>query len=219
MEGGGHNPFTSPPTNQTSFNQWTVGAVYYSVLIVAEVFGSSNTSRIIDVSNNGIFTPAYSIYENGALARVALFNYNDDPSGKNDITATITIDGGAVPAQVQVKYFSAESVSVKTNLTWAGQTLGNKFEADGRMKGELDITTIACDQGSNACLVPVKAPGFALVFLTDSPSLRTDANGGPVTFATTAQTRTVNTVTVDPEVLATSNGGSGKERSLLGSTS
>jgi hypothetical protein len=73
------------------------------VLIVAEALGNSNASQLVDVSNNGIFNPAYSIYEQGTLARVALFNYNDDPSGNSDIRATITVDGGQVPAQVRVK--------------------------------------------------------------------------------------------------------------------
>ncbi|KAF5371017.1 hypothetical protein D9615_010017 [Tricholomella constricta] len=212
-----YNPFTAPPTNQTSFNQWTVGAVYYSVLIVAEVFGKSNVSQIVDTSNNGLFTPSYAIYDNGALSKVALFNFMDDPSGAHDITGTITVEGGQVPAQVHVKYFEAESVAVKTNLTWAGQTLGNKFQVDGRLKGELNITQIACDQSANLCRVPVRAPGFALVFLTDptAPS----AEDLPLTFQTSAFTRTINTATVDPAVLATSNGHSGKERAKLGSTS
>ncbi|RDB17642.1 Beta-glucuronidase [Hypsizygus marmoreus] len=214
-----YNPFTAPPTNQTLFHQWTAGAVYYSVLIAAEVFGSTNTSQILDTSNNGIFTPSYSIYENGALARVALFNYNNDASGASDITATVKVDGGTVPAQVLVKYFAGESVSVKTNLTWAGQTLGNKYEVDGRLKGQLDVKTITCDQGANACLIPVKAPGFALVFLTESPAVQDDTP--PTTFATTAVTRMFNTATVDPAILATSNGISGKQRQKnhLGSTS
>lgn len=86
------------------------------------------------------------------------------------------------------------------------------------MKGDLDIVTIGCDLSNNICQVPVKAPGFALVFLTDSPAVRTDSEP-PITFATSSQTRTINTATVDPEVLATSNGKSGKERGLLGSTS
>jgi hypothetical protein len=84
------------------------------------------------------------------------------------------------------------------------------------MKGELDIVTINCDQGANACGIPVKAPGFALVFLTD-PTTTSDQSAH--TFETSAYTKTINTVTVDPEVLATSNGKSGKERSKLGSTS
>ncbi|KAF9457308.1 glycoside hydrolase family 79 protein [Collybia nuda] len=211
-----YNPFTAPPTNTTAFNQWTVGSIYYSVLIVAEAFGQTNTSQIVDTSNNGIFTPSYAIYEQGALSKVALFNFNDDPTGGSDITATITVGGGNVPASVKVKYFAASSVSVQTNLTWAGQTLGNKFKVDGQLRGALDIVTINCDQAANACLVPVKAPGFALVFLTDSPATQDPT---AVTFATTAFTKTINTITVDPSVIANSNGITGKERSKMGSTS
>ncbi|KAF5371018.1 hypothetical protein D9615_010018 [Tricholomella constricta] len=215
-----YNPFTAPPTNQSAFNEWTVGAIYYSVIIVAEIFGKSNVSQIVDTSNNGIYTPSYAIYDNGALSKVALFNFIDDPSGAHDITGTITVNGGQVPPQVWVKYFLADSVSVKTNLTWAGQTFGNKFQVDGRPKGDLNITTIQCDQGANQCHVPVKAPSFALVFLSDPNAPAAAGIDAPaLTFETTAFTKTVNTATVDPAVLATSNGHSGKERSKLGSTS
>lgn len=93
----------APPTNQSTFHQWTLGAIFYSVIIVAEAFGASNASQIVDTSNNGIFTPSYAIYDNGALARVALFNFNNDPSGASDITASITVQNGAVPMQVKVK--------------------------------------------------------------------------------------------------------------------
>ncbi|RDB24343.1 Beta-glucuronidase [Hypsizygus marmoreus] len=213
-----YNPFTAPPTNQSAFNQWTIGAIYYSVIIVSEIFGKSNVSQIVDTSNNGLLTPSYAIYDNGALDKVALFNFMDDPSGAHDIVGTITVNGGQVPPQVYVKYFLASSVSVKKNLTWAGQTFGNKFEVDGRPKGDLSITTIKCDQAANNCIVPVKAPAFALVFLND-PTTATSADAPVVTFETTALTKTVNTVTIDPSVLATSNGQSGKERSKLGSTS
>ncbi|KAF8056971.1 glycoside hydrolase family 79 protein [Lyophyllum atratum] len=212
-----YNPFTAPPTNQTAFNQWTVGAIYYSVLIVAEVFGKSNVSQIVDTSNNGIYTPSYAIYDNGVLSKVALLNYMDDSTGAHDIMGTITVNGGQVPAEVHVKYFEASSVSVKTNITWAGQTFGNKFEVDGRPKGELKITKIPCDQTANLCRVPLKAPSFALVFLTDPTATTQDAPAA--TFKTTALTKTINTASVDPLVLATSNGQSGKERAKLGSTS
>lgn len=77
--------------------------MYYSVLIVAEVFGKSNASQIVDTSNNGALTPSYAIYDNGALSKVALFNFMDDSSGAHDIVGTITVDGGQVPAQVYVK--------------------------------------------------------------------------------------------------------------------
>ena len=61
------------------------------------------------------------------------------------------------------------------------------------------------------------APGAALVFLTPG-ALTGTAGAASRTFATTAPTRTENTVTIDPAVLATSNGHSGMGR-VLGSTS
>ncbi|KAJ7266877.1 glycoside hydrolase superfamily [Mycena haematopus] len=159
-------------------------AVYYSALISAEVFGKTNTSQIMDLHGNGnnIYTPQYAIYENGAIARVALFNY--------------------------VKYFLSDSVSTKTNITWAGQTLGIARQVDGRFKGDLNIVTITCDTGANTCLIPVPAPAFALVFLTPEASIPT------VTFSTSVYTNTANTATVAASVLATSNGMSGSDWEL-----
>ncbi|KAG5642996.1 hypothetical protein DXG03_001773 [Asterophora parasitica] len=229
----------APPTNQSVFNQWTVGAIYYSVIITAEIFGHSNVSQIVDTTNaatpatttdkggNSIFTPSYAIYDNGALRRVAMFNFVDDKSGAHDVVGSFSVDGGDMPEQVWVKYFLGDSVSVKTNLTWAGQTFGNKFKVDGRPKGDLNVTKISCNTGAKLCSIPLKAPSFALVFLYDpeqpDPLLGGSGSGSGagdvVTFETTAFTKTVNTATVDPSVLATSNGQSAKERAQLGSTS
>ncbi|TFK68765.1 glycoside hydrolase family 79 protein [Pluteus cervinus] len=210
-----YNAFTPPPTNQSSFNQWTPGTIYYAALVIPEALGTSNTSQVMDLGGNE-FTPQYSIYENGVLVRMALFNYISDPSGANNYVATITPDGGQVPAQVRVKYLLSDSVATKNNITWAGQTLGTKFQADGRLKGTMSTVTINCDQTANSCSIPVPAPGFALVFFTDSPPLEMEDSA--ITFATTAYTKTVNTAFLDPSLLATSNGMSGKTRKL-GSTS
>jgi len=115
-------PFTSPPTNQSAFNQWTVGAVYYSTIVLAEAFGKTNTSRIIDLGGNGgnVFTPSYAIYEKDVLSKVALFNYVNDKSGQSDLQVTIQVPQGN-PSSVQVKYLAADSVSSKFNISWAGQ--------------------------------------------------------------------------------------------------
>ncbi|KAJ7742690.1 glycoside hydrolase family 79 protein [Mycena maculata] len=209
-----YNPFTAPPTNVSKYYEWTVGAVYYSALIASEVFGSTNTSQILDLHGNddNIYGPQYAIYEHGALARVALFNFITDPSGASTYTATITVNGGTVPSSVNVKYFLSPSVSTKDNITWAGQTLGTIHEVDGRFQGTLNVTTIACDTGANTCLIPVPAPAFALVFLTSEETIAT------ATFATTVYTAGANTATVEASVLATSNGMSGADWEL-GSTS
>ncbi|KAK0203833.1 glycoside hydrolase family 79 protein [Desarmillaria ectypa] len=206
-----YNPFTalnSTPTNESTYHQWTIGPIFYSALVIAEVFGTSGTSQIMDLGgNNGsVYTPQYSIYENGNLAKVALFNYITDESGSSDYTATITIDGGTVPEKVYVKYLLSDL------------TLGTKYTVDGILKNDLNVVTITCDTSANTCSVPVNAPGFALVFLTESDVSEATPESAS-TFATTAYTKIINTQTIDPSVLATSNGHSGDSFPVMGSTS
>jgi len=76
------------------------------------------------------------------------------------------------------------------------KTFGANFESDGRQ-------------------VQVPAPGFALVFLTDSAFSEVTPQNQQ-TFSTTSLTRTAHTATVDPSVLATSNGHSGSDRGKNG---
>ncbi|KAG6827198.1 hypothetical protein H0H92_012825 [Tricholoma furcatifolium] len=223
-----YNPFTPPPTNQSSFHQWTVGPTYYSTLVAAEALGPSNVTQVMDLgANDGSdYTPAYAFYENGNPVRVGIMNYVTDPSGASDLQVQISIGGSAVgqsngtPASVQVKYLLADSVSQKANFTThqptnQPQTFGANFGSDGRPMGDLNITTIQCDTTNNVCTIPVPAPAFALVFLSSS-ALNEPGAGASTTFATTVQTKTRNTVTIDQAVLATSNGGYGKR---IGSTS
>ncbi|CEL63639.1 hypothetical protein RSOLAG1IB_10917 [Rhizoctonia solani AG-1 IB] len=227
-QGDYYNPFTPPPTNQSTFRQWTTGSVYYSTLIIAELFGKSGKSRIMDLNpNNGEnLTPGYVVYEDGQPTRMLLINYVDDPSGGHDVWVRIQIGGGetqqppASPAQIRVKYFEAPSVSFKGNMTWAGQTLGNHFESDGRLQGEEVIHTIDCDPVTNQCSVPLRAPSLALVFLTEAALQNSSPEeGATASFETTFVTRVRHTATVDQEVLATSNGRGGTNGHRIGSTS
>jgi len=215
-----YNPFTAPPGNQSSSHDWTVGAVFYSAIVLAEAFGKSNTSQIIDLFANGNnqLTPAYAIYENGALSKVALINFMDDNgTGANDLEVTIQLSSGA-PQSVQVKYLSAPSVSDRGNITWAGQTLGADFTVDGRFRGAINVTTINC-VNNNECTIPIPAPGFALVFFPSSAPAYISMSQATKTFSTSAYTKTKNTARVGPYALATSNGHSGVDREQLGSTS
>ena len=93
---------------------------------MAEALGPSNTTQVVDLlpNNANIYTPAYSIYEGGTLARILLFNYVSDPSGASDLTVQLNLNGAGGspgPSQVQVKYLQASSVSQKGNFTWANQ--------------------------------------------------------------------------------------------------
>jgi hypothetical protein len=102
---------TAPPTNQSTFHQWSIGPVYYAVLAVAEAFGRSGNAQIVDLqaNDNNPLTPGYAIYENGQLTKLALFNYVTDPSGASTYTITFAIGGGqtgqpnGTPSQIQVK--------------------------------------------------------------------------------------------------------------------
>ena len=95
---------TAPPTNESTYNEWTIGSVFYSALVTAEVFGKSGNARIIDLNAPSPFTPAYAIYEGDTLSKFALFNYIDDPSGAHDHQTVIQVPDGGVPASVRVKY-------------------------------------------------------------------------------------------------------------------
>ena len=95
---------------------------------MTEVLGNTNTSRVVDLFANGDndLTPAYAIYENDQLARVALFNYMDDGSDAMALNVAIQVGGGngqpaSTPAQVKVKYLTAPSVSERFNISWGGQ--------------------------------------------------------------------------------------------------
>jgi hypothetical protein len=101
----------APPTNQSTFRQWTIGPIYYSALVMAEALGPSGTAQVIDLdaNNHDVYTPAYAIYENGIPTRVLLFNFITDPSGANDVVASISVGGNSTgqpistPSQVRVK--------------------------------------------------------------------------------------------------------------------
>lgn len=95
--------------------------------------------------------------------------------------------------------------------------MGGQFEADGRLSGEEQIQTVPCDTNAGTCTINVPAPGFALVFVSDS-AVQDSEPGATVTFSTTAVTKTVNTALVNPSVMETSNGHSGNNR-FRGSTS
>ncbi|KAK8866161.1 hypothetical protein IAR55_001312 [Kwoniella newhampshirensis] len=205
-----YNPFTPPPSNQSTTKQWTTGSVYYATLLVAEAFGQSNVSRIVDmtptpdVDANNIYHPAYAVYENDAPSRVVLFNYIDDASGANDLSVTLTLNGSTLGAStVYVRYFQAPTVGEQYDITWANQTMGYSFGSDGRLSGTQATVTITCTDGS--CVIPVQAPSVAIVFLSEQAlSSSTAAQNAKSVFSTSVIG--TGSATVDAQALQTSNG-------------
>jgi len=87
----------------------------------------------------------------------------------------------------------------------------------------LDVVDIPCspstsDVNAATCIITIKAPGFALVFLNTEDELAALGQASS-TFTTSAWTKMHNTATVDLQVLETSNGHSEKDRGRFRSTS
>ena len=79
---------------------------------------------------------------------------------------------------------------------------------DGRLSGQEVIQTINCDQSANTCVIPVPGPGAALVFISNDAQALSDPKASQ-TYSTTTVTNAIQTLTVEPSVLAHSNGHSG----------
>jgi hypothetical protein len=209
--------------------EWTTGSVYYSTLLIAELFGKSENSRIVDMTHTSsiatvvtpnynedgtsydttqsddMYHPSYLVYDGDTPSRIALFNFISDPSGASDSQVTLNFNNTAAPASVSVRYLRAPEVEEQYNITWAGQTMGTSFASDGTLKGDRVTDTITCNDG--VCVIPVYAPSVALVFLTDDALSSSTPSETAAPFATTV----IGTgdATVDPRVLETSNGQNG----------
>jgi hypothetical protein len=213
--------------------EWTTGSVYYSTLLVAELFGKSENSRIVDIthtssipvntqtitnedgstydttSSEDMYHPTYLVYDGETPARAALFNFISDPSGASDAQVTLNFNNTAAPSQVSVRYFRASEVEEQYNLTWAGQTMGTSFTSDGILRGDRQTDTIQCTNG--VCVIPVPAPAVAIVYLTEDALTSSTPSEEAAPFATTVIG--LGDATVDPRVLETSNGRNGDKGS------
>lgn len=93
------------------------------------------------------------------------------------------------------------------------------FQSDGRLQGEQVTETIECDTTNNQCLIPMRAPSFALVFLSQQAlTASSPPTSSTLTFATTSLTKAGGNLLVNPSVLATMNGEGGPGVRYVGST-
>ena len=96
--------------------------------------------------------------------------------------------------------------------------MGDQFASDGRLQGTLQTETVQCTGG--ICNIALKAPSFALVFLTPEALQAASPPQATQTFATTVTTKLGGTAIIAPEVLETSFGRGGAQEALNeGSTS
>ncbi|EPQ53924.1 hypothetical protein GLOTRDRAFT_77790 [Gloeophyllum trabeum ATCC 11539] len=141
---------------------WRTGSPYYAELVLAETLSASG-SVVVDLNLNasetvsGASVAAYGVYDDGGSARgkLVLFNFADD-AGQNE---TFRIPGG-LKSTAEVRYLLAPSVRERTDISWAGQTVG----AVGDLQGEQVTAQVDCWDG---CEVQVPGPGLAVVWVGD----------------------------------------------------
>jgi hypothetical protein len=76
------------------------------MLGIAEAIGQSGLAQVADLqlgagSANAMYTPGYTIVENGNPVKVALFNFVSDNTGASNYDAMVTVP--ATQSQVFVK--------------------------------------------------------------------------------------------------------------------
>ncbi|KAG8934630.1 hypothetical protein FRC02_009574 [Tulasnella sp. 418] len=183
-----YNLFEPPPAGVDPSNSWSTGPSYHSVLVVAEALHNPKAPwapvAVVDLNaDNSMLSPqstvaAYAIYPspdpNNARKppiRFLLFNYALNGSTTFQYVPPPLSEGQTWTNSVNVKYLTAESVTARFNISWAGQILSG----EGKMTGNLATTSVPCNQ-TESCAIPVPGPGVALVFL-DGGDLLEDSNG------------------------------------------
>jgi len=155
-----------PPTPENSMSSgWRTGSPYYSALFLTEV-GDPTGSVIVDLdlqnstTNQSATIAAYGVYTDAGRTRdrLVILNYASPTSTGEDANRQFYISEN-LTHNVSYRVLTAPDVTERTNITWAGQTVGQ----DGNLEGDQETSTIDCKAG---CSIDVPGPGAALVWLS-----------------------------------------------------
>jgi len=155
-----YNLFEPITEGDSASIHWRTGPVYYSTLFLTEAIHNLG-STFVDLDLNSSNTnpeatiAGYAIYDNDGKERgkLALFNYAREGAEPQafDIPAGLT-------DTVHYRVLTAPSVYEKTEITWAGQTV----RENGQLEGKQVIESMSCAGG---CTIYIPSPGAALVLV------------------------------------------------------
>ncbi|KIM37311.1 glycoside hydrolase family 79 protein [Hebeloma cylindrosporum] len=149
-----------PPSPLTSTEPgWRTGSPYYAALFLSE-FTSPGGTVVVDLNlNNSITSPyatvaGYGIYSDSGTRRekLAFINFASEPQ--------VFILPRDFAQKVVYKFLVAPDVLERTNISWAGQTVGN----NGDLEGDEQLIQMNCENG---CRVTVPGPGAVLIALAN----------------------------------------------------
>ncbi|KAF8322044.1 hypothetical protein DL93DRAFT_2162895 [Clavulina sp. PMI_390] len=166
--GVAYDIFTYPNTSSAENSGWTTGPQYYSLLLLTEALStlgsSSSGSVVVDLNlPNPTTTWGYAIYDSSSLSGAprTLVLANTGTS-----STTFVLPSGLAPTSMLksvVRTMSAPSVTEKSNIKYAGQSV----DGTGTIQGKHSQTTLSCSGG---CNVQVSGPSVALVVLQTQSS-------------------------------------------------
>lgn len=160
-----------PPTPETSTSSgWRTGSPYYSALFLTEV-GDPTGSVVIDLNlqnsttNEGATVAGYGVYTDAGRTRGRLIflNYASPSSAGKDAHQQFYIPAN-ITHKVNYRILTAPDVTERTDITWAGQTIGQ----NGDLRGDQETISMKCEAG---CSIDVPGPGAALVLLGSATKL------------------------------------------------
>lgn len=162
-----YNLFDPPSPQSSTGSNWRTGSPYYAALFLLETFMDGG-SVVVDLNVDGSLNdPAstvagYALYDKSGqeCKRLVLINYYRGGNTELDSGARdFTIEGG-VATIVGIRTLTAPNIAERTNIAWAGQTVGQ----NGVLGGVQTTQFLDCWMG---CNVTVPGPGAALVLLND----------------------------------------------------
>lgn len=163
-----YNLFDPPTADTPSDPNWRTGSPYYTTLVMAEIISHTGSAVIdLDLGNStsvsGVPTVGYAVYDSNATQRgkLVLINYDVQQTNQDQVY-TIQPD---LTHTVFIRYLLAPNVTERTNISWAGQTVGT----NGTLGGQQYTESMECSKG---CSVTVPGPGLAIVlFGSTSPDV------------------------------------------------
>ncbi|KAF5359203.1 hypothetical protein D9756_002888 [Leucocoprinus leucothites] len=167
-----YNLFDPPTPDTSTLPGWRTGSTYYSALFLAEI-GDSSGSVVVDLNlqnsteNQHSTVAGYGIYGNGGETRshLVFFNYASPSSAGEDTTQQFRIPAN-LSNHVDYRILTAPDVTERTDIKWAGQTVG----PNGDLEGDQQTVSFDCDDG---CLIDIPGPGAAIVWLDSDGKLFT----------------------------------------------
>lgn len=169
-----YNLFDPPSSGDSMASGWRTYSTYYAALMLSEVIGN-NGSIVVDLdiensSTNASSTiAAYAVYDfntttdgqvnsqvdvsSANRGKLVLINYSNTTSKSFHIPSGIS-------SSIGTRSLLAPHVNEETNITWAGQTVGET----GDLQGEQVTEYVDCG-GDDGCVIEVPGPGVVLALL------------------------------------------------------